>query len=322
MVALAFSRTASADDEPLARARAALGQAGRESSLGPFRLLTDVGSQRRLRHLDRVAGALPEAYGERFALEPTVLGAAWVVLFSSRDAYASFAGDLAAAADRPLAGHSLPGLALVPESGGPEATAQLLVHELTHLLHRAAGLPTLPPWLEEGMANDLAFSKLHSSGRIELGTLAGSSYMSEARVPVTIVDFGASKQTARLHPPEEQIWGNELFHHSGARASLVDLTQALAKRQTTPLATLLALPAAEFARGEGFGERYAQSAFFVRFLLDEARPSRAGAFRDFLAWTAAGRPPTADELARTLDTSIPELEPEFHAWLAMQAEGL
>jgi hypothetical protein len=322
VVALALPRVAAAADDPLARARAVLGSASREGRLGPFRLLTDLGSERQLRRWDRIATALPAAYGARFALEPIDLDESWVVLFSHRDEYARFAGGLAAAADRPLAGHALPGIAALPEGRGPEETAQLLVHELTHLLHRAAGLPPLPPWLEEGMANDLAFSKIDSAGRLALGTVSGSTFMSEARLPVTIVDFGASKQTARIHPPEEQIWGNEMFHHSGARASLVDFAAALAGRRATPLATLLALPAAAFARGDGFAERYAQSAFFVRFLLDDARPARAAAFRDFLAWTAAGRPATAEELERTLDVSLADLEPEFHAWLAMQTEGL
>ncbi|MGH9464350.1 MAG: hypothetical protein ACRD0X_01805, partial [Thermoanaerobaculia bacterium] len=287
-----------------------------------FRLLTDLASERQLRRLERIATALPAAYGSRFALEPGDLDASWVVLFSRRDEYARFAGSLAAAADRPLAGHALPGLAALPESGGPEATAQLLVHELAHLLHRAAGLPPLPPWLEEGMANDLAFSKMDSAGRLALDTVSGSAFMSEARLPVTIVDLGASKQTARIHPPEEQIWGNEMFHYAGALASLKELVATVAARRATPLPALLSMPAAEFARGEGFAERYAQSAFFVRFLLDDARPHRAAAFRAFLAWTGAGRPATPEELARTLDASLSDLEPEFHAWLAMQAEGL
>jgi hypothetical protein len=284
-------------------------------------LLTDIGAERRLRRFERLASGLPAAYGERYALEPAGLDEAWVVLFARGEDYLRYAGDLAVATRRPLLGHSMAGLAALPADIGADEVAQVLVHELAHLLHRAAGLPPLPPWLEEGMANDLAFSRVDSAGRLALDTVNGSTFMSEGRLPVTIVDLNASKQTMRIHPPEEQIWGNEIFHYSGARASLVDLAALVGQRRVTPLATLVALPPAEFARGEGFQERYAQSAFLVRFLLDDAEPQRAARFREFLAWTDAGREPTADELERTLDVSLEDLEPEFHAWLLMQVEG-
>ncbi len=55
----------------------------------------------------------------------------------------------------------------------PEEVLQVSIHELTTdlLNDRATGAPALP-WLEEGVATELAFNRLGSNGGVQLGTLA------------------------------------------------------------------------------------------------------------------------------------------------------
>lgn len=78
--------TPSVDGARFERAASLLQPAGREGTLGPWRLLTDVADRPLLAYLDRVAARLPESYRARFGVDAEPRPAEALVLFA-RDAY-------------------------------------------------------------------------------------------------------------------------------------------------------------------------------------------------------------------------------------------
>ena len=97
-----------------------------------------------------------------------------MVVFSREQDYRAYgAGESALAGAR---GHAAEGLAVLffgdQERG---EVAAVLIHELTHLLNRRVFAAEPPPWPDEGMANDLAFSRIERSGQPRIGSLGGRS---------------------------------------------------------------------------------------------------------------------------------------------------
>ena len=78
------------DEERLLRARSILQGDIESSNLGPFELLTDVDDQELLSRLSTVATNLPEAYRQRFGLDPGSQASEVVVIFVSYDDYVRF----------------------------------------------------------------------------------------------------------------------------------------------------------------------------------------------------------------------------------------
>ena len=60
---------------------------------------------------------------------------------------------------------------------------------------------------------------------------------------------------------------------------------------------------------------YAQSSFFIRYLLQGEQGSLAPAFRSFLAEVAEGLPPDPERLREKLGRPWPALEAGFRLWL-------
>jgi hypothetical protein len=65
---------------------------------------------------------------------------------------------------------------------------------------------------------------------------------------------------------------------------------------------------------------YAQSSFWVRYLLDGEGGALAPKFHAFLDAIAAGEPPAPEALRQRLGRSWPELETGFRAWVLAQRE--
>ncbi len=70
-----------------------------------------------------------------------------------------------------------------------------------------------------------------------------------------------------------------------------------------------------FVQPVGRGQRYAASAFFVRFLLDRYPDE----FRAFLEAVAFVRPATVGTLVDHLGVSLDALERQFQAWIRAEA---
>jgi len=161
------------DEERLLRARTLLGVDVEPRPLGPFTLYTDVEDENLLDWLSAVAQDVFRAYRERFGLDPGSVTREVLVVFAGEADYRRFeaAEDRIAKADS--SGYTSEGLSvLFAGDHARTSLGSLFIHELTHLLNRRVFRAEVPPWLEEGMAEDLAYSRLTPKGQIRLGTLA------------------------------------------------------------------------------------------------------------------------------------------------------
>lgn len=274
------------DEARLQAARSRLAPPETAARIGPYLLYTDVRDANRLAFLDRVAAGVEAVYRSRYGLSPTGEPAEAVVLFAREEDYRSFLRQETDVGELPATGHT--GYGIVSLYDGRRAgddVGSTLVHELTHLLNRRAIGPALPSWLEEGLADDMSQSQIDPSGRVLPGTLGGVTVRAGRRI--------------EMH---------------GARAALQNLIQAAESGGLRPFPELLALDWDEFVRSNA-ELNYAQSSFFIRYLLQGEQGSLAPAFRSFLAGVAEGAPPDAERLRETLGRPWPALEAGFRLWL-------
>lgn len=139
------------------RARELLGESAWEGELGPWELLTDLPPGGLSAELAAVARRVVPAYRDRYGIEPRVEERDTVVLFARGEGYRRFRAGEVGAEDLPA--HAGGGLAAVAVEGLVwDEAARLLVHELAHLLAEDTLGGDLPPWLEEGLAEDLAWT--------------------------------------------------------------------------------------------------------------------------------------------------------------------
>ncbi len=290
----------SADPERLARAVSLLGERAEPVAAGPFQVYTDLASERKRQLLLRAAGHLTDAYRQRYGLAPQREASFAVVIFERQESYREFASSLADLARLDAQGHAGSGIAaLVAGSRAPTEIAALLVHELTHLLNRQTFRASLPPWLEEGIANDLAYCQLDRAGRLEPGTLGGRGFIAE--IPGPPDRFGVRGFSGTIHI-------------EGPVASLSLLKRSVAAGESVPLPELLDLTWREFVEPRGRQLRYVESTFLVRYLLDELDGS---GLRGFLAAYQAGSEGGPATLLTALGLDWQELTAGFHRWIRL-----
>jgi hypothetical protein len=264
-----------ADPQRVAAARRLLGEGGRELRAGPYPLYTDVVDPGLLLLLDRAAAGLEDAYRARYGLRPLPGTAEVVVLFAREEDYRRYLQQIGEPTH--AAGHVGHGVVTLWRQGRlSEVVRATLVHELVHLLNRRAIGPALPPWLDEGLATDLAESQVGEGGRLLPGTLA--------------------EVTVRT--------GERVEWHLGA-ASRELLREAVAHDRLPSLAALTGADLDGFRAVQPPALAYAESAFLVRHLLAS---EHAAAFRGFLAAVAAGGEPAGEAMRESLGVSWEELE--------------
>lgn len=287
-----------ADEERLARAVGLLEEHPGPVEVGSFRVYTDVRGERKRQTLFNAARHLDDAYRERYGLSPVREASFAVVVFGREDSYRRFEDSIADLARLDAEGHAGSGVAaLVAEKRSPQQAATLLIHELAHLLNRRTFRASLPPWLEEGIANDLAYCRLDRSGRLIPGTLGGKGFLVE--VPRPADRFGRRGSSGT-------------FHIEGPLAALSLLQRGVAAGETVPLPELLELTWREFVVPEGRQLRYIESTFLVRYLLDELDGE---GFRSFLAGFQAGGDGAASTLLESLGVDWRELSAGFEGWI-------
>ncbi len=277
------------DPVRLAAARALLDAPRTELAIGGYLLLSDLADPWLLARAVAVIGGLEPAYVERYGRPPVGGPREAIVLFAGETGYRHFqAGDPRLAGLASSTG--LAGKGIVATFRGSRSDDELLgtlVHELAHLLNRRALGPSLPSWLDEGIADDLGASRIDPAGRL---------------LP------GSWSRTLEQQGQEIRI--------SGGEAALRDLAQLFGPDGAAPgeleLGTLLALDWEEFVAEESAELHYAAAAAFLRMLL--AAPPRAAVLRGWLAEVAAGGPAEAESLRRTLDLSWEELERDLALW--------
>ena len=270
------------DAARLAAARRLLGAEECVARVGPYALYTDSRDAAALLLLDRAAASVEEAYRERYGLAPLGEPAEAVVLFRRRAGYL----DLIAQAGGPGGGtgHVTSGVvALWREGRDLDEVRATLVHELAHLLNRRALGPGLPPWLDEGIAVDLAESRFGEGGRLLPGTLNEVARRTSFTVEWLVA--GASR-----HAVEDA-----------------------ASRGALPALSALTASPESFAAVEPQSLGYAQAGFLVRFLL---AGEHAPGFRRFLAGVAEGGDPSGAGLLAALELGdFAVLERGLGEWL-------
>ncbi len=143
---------------------------------------------------------------------------------------------------------------------------------------------SMPPWLEEGMAEDLSLSRINRKGRLVAEPLGPTN----------------------LH------YGRRL----GVR--LRKLGQEIAIGGTAPsLPRLLAMDKESFLASD-VSLNYFMSALWIRYLLSDGEPLLAAGFRAFLASVAGGGRPDPEELRSRLGRDWQQLAGDFRGWLLIQ----
>ncbi len=251
------------DEDRLADLRRYLKGRERVLTAGPYVLYTDCRDDRLLSHLDAVAGRLERVYAERYGRAPVGAAAEAVVLFESDIAYRLVQQRTERLAGLKSAGHNSEGIAVQYAGGRSHAeVAATMIHELAHFLNRRAVGPQLPPWLDEGLADDLAAARVDSEGRIHPGQLGG-----------------------------ELRQEGDRWRAVGALASLLRLRDAARAGELPSMPDLIGTDWQDFVQPPASQLHYAAAAFWVRYLLEGDDGRHGAGFRAFLAAVAAGAPP-------------------------------
>jgi hypothetical protein len=257
-----------------------------EAHVGPYALLTDLDEPALLAQLDRVARGLETVYAARYGVTPVGSPDEAVVLFARRASYDEYL--TRSGGPRAETGHVAGGVvAFYREGRLTEEVRSTLVHEITHLLDRRALGPALPPWLDEGIADDLGESRVGDEGGIVPGTLGSS--------------------TLRAGP---------FYEMHGGEAALALLREAIGNGALPPLERLVAMDEGEFHSYEPRALVYSESSFLVRFLLQGERAPR---FRAFLRSVARGGDPTGRALADALGVPLATLDAPLRDWVRSPA---
>ena len=293
----------SPDPERLELALDLLGTDRSSGRLGPYVLYTDVVDPYVLQRLSAVAVQIEAIYQRRFGLRPVGEPAEAVVLFAHRDDYRMFQRAWSNLAGLPAAGHAGAGMvAFFVEGRQFNEMISTLVHELVHLLNRRALGPALPPWLEEGLAQELTWAEIDPTGRVQPGTWGGD------RV----------EWMERDERRGGMVVGDVVTGGLAIYRTLPRFAETLERGAARPLDELVDLSWEEFVRTRR-ELHYLQAGLLVRFFLEDRELNPR--FRRFLADTAEGEPLTPERLATTLEMPWEELEGRFREWVKEEASG-
>jgi hypothetical protein len=281
----------SPDPDRLVVARRLMRDGGVELGCGDQALITDVPEDEVASVCSTLTGSLETLYRERYGLRPVGPPAEAILLFGRAKAYRAFRALEGVAFDHGLA-HASPAqgyLALFRGSMPTEEVLSTLVHEATHLLNRRALGPALPHWLNEGLADDLAQSRIDAAGHVDTAGLGGEEVEREGQIVVT-----------------------------GGRAAAAALLDAMEVGDLPSLRQLQQMDDAQFHRADRVELNYAASSFWVRYLVGGADPGLTRGFRRFLQDVATGQVLDDELLLSRLGTGWEELEAGFRLWLPLQ----
>lgn len=258
--------------------------------IGTYSLWGSARDRGVIEYLDTIAREHARLYAERYGLAGGSPIGGDVLFIRERRAFIEYHRDQAQSEIDLLDEGFFEAPALVVINSGRGTRKELastLVHELTHLLnwHYLGGWQrndsTLAPWIDEGMADDMAFSAVDRKGRMRPGPLGSSNLR----------------------------YGERLG------SILNELEQAIENGFTPSLQRLLDMDQDTYMSGAR-QFHYTLSALWVRYLLSE--PELAEGFRAFLAILAQGGSASSINLQTQLDRSWPELEKGFRAWRRKQ----
>ena len=279
------------DSDTLAVASEAMISGSIRVSCGLYFLVTDAEDAEWLRLCPQVTEQVEEVYRRRYGLEPVSPPAETILLFRKDTSYKEFRASQGVPWEFDTA-HASASRGYLAMYQGDRSTASLLgtlVHELVHLLNRRALGPWLPPWLEEGIADDLGESQITEEGAILPGVLGG-----------------------------EQISETPRITRQGAVAAAIDLQELHKAGELPTLKELIQLDRDQFYDTQNRSRYYALSSFWIRFLLSDFEEGSREGFRSFLQTVARGEAITGERLLEELGTDWDSLESGFRTWLQVQ----
>ncbi len=288
------------DEERLLRARSILDDDIEATRLGPFELFTDVNDAKLLERLSEVATKLPDAYKQRFGLDPGAKATEVIVLFSRHEDYVRFESgepDIAGTGTRGYTGRGISVLSVGDDE--VDSTTEILVHELTHILNRRVFGMNSPAWVEEGLADDLAYCKVSPDGRLRLGTLGG------------VTSRNMTSDVSGRYRIDFEI--------TGGRSMLANLLSRWGDAQRPSLVELLEMPWIEFIQPEVRSLHYAESAFLVRYLFDSKKAAYGQSLHEYLQALATSGMPQGETLWSYTDEDPEKVESAYFKWLRKTA---
>ena len=266
-----------------------------ENDLGPYKLFSRVQEPALIDYLARVAAEHAQVYAERYGLASAELADGevdgTVVLCASRHGFLEFQRSRG---HNPLETriegyfHSPDIVVTYRGKSSRQQLAATHIHELTHLLNwrilsrwGRADLP-MPPWLEEGMAEDMSLSRIDRKGRLVAEPLGPTNLRYDRRLGVLLLEVEQKISFGGTAPSVPQLLAMDREAFMGSDSEL----------------------------------NYLMSALVVRYLLDDAELSIG--FREFLAAVADGGSPDSEEMRLFLNTSWERLSQGFRGWLLIQ----
>jgi len=277
------------ESELLAAARGLL-DGERILNAGPYTLYSDAEDEELFAWLDRVVKNLEPTYRQRYDLEPRGAPREVIILFRDEAQYRklqarTMSGTSIAPGDRRVEGHAFQGLAATWIGRRPRAiVGGVVVHELVHLLNRRAIGPSLPGWLDEGLAEDIALSELTPEGDILVDRLGGSRQHVGVRTVLSRGGVGSALYLQREHRANRAL----------------DLERFV----TTDW---------ELLRDER-DLYYATAGLYFRYL-QRSGSTEARELRHFLVSVANGEPADGQELLRAIADDLAAHEEAFSRWV-------
>ncbi len=301
-------------EQRLLRALRLLGTDSATRPLGPFVLYTDVEDSALLDWLGAIAADVTRAYRERFELDPGSESQEIVVIFAKESDYRDLVSAESFSGETDSFGYTGEALcALYVDGHSRTVLASVFLHELTHLLNRRVFHADIPPWLEEGMAEDLSYSQVNEGGEIRLGTLTGSSPYSRQ---THSVEFRQGDLT--IAPQTKLV---QSFNEREPRAHLAALASAWAESTGPDLEALIPLEFAEFNRPDRRTLNYTVSAMLVRYLLGGSEDTPRERFLEYLRTMAGAELPSTLSFWDSLQAQPEQLSAELHRFVLAQAEA-
>jgi hypothetical protein len=282
-----------ADQQRLDEARSLFVTPPRELRLGPWVLLTDIYDGELLASMARVAEEVEPLYQSRYGLDLAGEAAETIVLYRSEPVYRVLQDRSERIRGLESRGHVGWGLIVLyaGDRASHSGTITVLRHELAHVLNRRGLGPALPPWLDEGLADDFAAHEL-----------------------------GAAREPRETPLEAMRTIGDDRIELWGALASLDLLARALAGDETPALESILALDWKSFMVEPQAKLHYAASSWLVRYLLD-SRSGLDADFRAFLQQVAHGARAEPGDLVAALRRPWPEVVAGWRVYVAWRAVG-
>lgn len=275
-----------------------------EARFGPYRAYADFEDRDLFELLSSLAAQVEPLWIRRHGLQPLGEPESVIVLYRRQAPYRK----LERQSDqlRGLDAEGFAGFGLIATYVGAkshEDVAATLVHEICHRIHRRAIGPALPPWLEEGLADDLALSRLEVGGTTV--RLDPSGYSGERVVTPT-------------------VGGAELRFTQGL-AALWSLKEEILRGEMPLLTQLTDLDRDAFLDPAG-GKierrlRYDAVALWVRYLVSAEAGRYRNGWRRFLRSVAEGGPVTGAALVESLGVGADDLEAGFRTWVVKESRA-